>query len=62
MSKAKNCPRCERFFNPKFSGKDWQGTIICTDCWVSQQLKDTALNTKLHDTTTAANNGNGSLK
>lgn len=62
MSKARNCPRCKRFFNPKFSGKELDGAIICTDCWVSEQLKDAITNTKLRNAATATNNSNDSLK
>lgn len=39
MAKAQACPRCRQYFNPKFSGMKWHGTLICSDCWVTEKLK-----------------------
>jgi hypothetical protein len=55
MSKAKNCPKCDRFFNPKFGGQQFGNLIICTDCYVSEQIKFNNLNTALRNMATAPN-------
>lgn len=57
MSKAKNCPKCERFFNPKFGGQAWGNTVICNDCFIYEKLKFDNLNTALRNIATAPNKG-----
>ena len=57
MSKAKTCPKCERFFNPKFSGTQWGSIVICTDCYVYEQIKFDTSNTKLRNIAAAPNKG-----
>lgn len=57
MSKAKNCPKCNRFFNPKFSGKEWENTFICTDCYLREQLKIDTANTAFRKIAATPNQG-----
>jgi hypothetical protein len=55
MAKARPCPKCSKFFNPKFFGQKWGDTIICSDCWLRQKLKDDKQNTPPRNTSATGN-------
>jgi len=61
MAKARKCPSCEHFFNPKFSGRKWGNTEICLDCYLRNQIKFQVKNTPLGNAVVTPNQGEHSL-
>lgn len=62
MAKARPCPRCSKYFNPKFFGRQWGDTIICSDCYIYHQIKFDTQNTTLGQVLPVKNQGNHSVK
>ena len=62
MAKARPCPKCNQFFNPKFFGQKWGDTIICSNCWVYEKIKFDNQNTPLANSLAPRNQGQHSLK
>lgn len=61
MAKALPCPRCDKYFNPKFSGKKWGNELLCLDCYFRNQIKFQVKNTPLENAVVEPNQGKRSL-